>query len=250
MGEPKSRAGRAVVVTGASRGIGRATALAFAAAGADVVVVYRQQAARAAEVVQAAEAAGGSAVAVAADVGVEADVARLAEAVARRHPRLHVLVNNAGAVAAAGTESLTPAGWRAALEVNLTGAFLVTRACLPLLRAAGEAAVVNVSSVAGVRGGTIGPHYAAAKGGLIALTRYWARELQPDGIRVNCVAPSMTDTEMAAAMWPGEARRRLEAAVPLGRYARPAEVAAAIVFLAGPEASYITGECLNITGGF
>jgi NAD(P)-dependent dehydrogenase (short-subunit alcohol dehydrogenase family) len=250
MADSGAFAGKVAVVTGGSRGIGRATALALAAAGAAVTVVYRARADRAAEVVRAVEAAGGVAAAVAADVGSEVDVARLAEEVGRRHGRLDVLVNSAGSVSVARTESLTLAGWREVLEVNLTGAFLVTRACLPLLRAAGGAAIVNVSSVAGVRGGTIGPHYAAAKGGLIALTRYWARELQPDQIRVNCVAPSMTDTDLAAAVWPGEARQRMERLTPMGRYADPAEVAAAIVFLAGPGASYVTGECLNITGGF
>jgi NAD(P)-dependent dehydrogenase (short-subunit alcohol dehydrogenase family) len=242
--------GKVVVVTGGTRGIGRATALAFAAEGATVTIVYRSRADLAGEVVQGLEAAAGAAHAARADVTSEADLARLAEAVGRRHGRLDVLVNNAGSVTVARTEALDLEGWRAVIDVNLTGAFLVTRACLPLLRAAVGAAVVNVSSVAGVRGGTIGPHYAAAKGGLIALTRYWARELLPDGIRVNCVAPSMTDTDMASAVWPGAERARLERLTPMGRYAEPGEVAQGIVFLASPGASYITGECLNITGGF
>jgi 3-oxoacyl-[acyl-carrier protein] reductase len=245
-----SLSGKTVLVTGASRGIGRATALAFAAAGAAVTLTYLDRAEQARQVVREIEASSGSAHAARADVTRETDLARLAEDVERRHGRLDILVNNAGSVTVARTATLDLETWRQVLDVNLTGAFLATRACLPLLRAAGGAAIVNVSSVAGVRGGTIGPHYAAAKGGLIALTRYWARELLPDRIRVNCVAPSMTDTDMAGAVWPGAERTQMENLAPMGRYAEPSEVAAAIVFLASPAASYVTGECLNVTGGF
>ncbi len=243
-------AGKVALVTGGSRGIGRATALALASAGATAVIVYVQQADRAAAVVREIETAAGVAEAIRADVTSEADLARMAEGLHARHRRLDILVNNAGMVTPSRTEGLTLEAWRRVLDVNLTGAFLATRACLPLLRDAGGAAIVNVSSVAGVRGGTLGPHYAAAKGGLIALTRYWARELLPDRIRVNCVAPSMTATEMSEATWPGAERARMERLVPMGRYAEPREVAEAIVFLASEASSYITGECLNITGGF
>ncbi len=174
MSDAGAFAGRVALVTGGSRGIGRATALALGARGASVVVVYVQQARAAAAVVREVAAAGGTGHAVQADVTSEADLARLADTVGARFGRLDVLVNNAGVVAPARTETLPLAEWRRVIDVNLTGAFLVTRACLPLLRAAGGAAVVNVASVAGVRGGTLGPHYAAAKGGLIALTRYCA----------------------------------------------------------------------------
>jgi len=248
--ERRGLAGKLVLVTGGSRGIGRATALAFAAAGAGVIVVYRQRADLARAVVREMEAAGATGRAVRADVTIERDLTLLAEGVGAREGKLDVLVNNAGTVTVARTESLELDAWREVIDTNLTGAFLATRACLGLLRAAGSAAIVNVSSVAGVRGGTLGPHYAAAKGGLIGLTKYWARELLSDGIRVNAVAPSMTDTEMAAAAWPGAERMRMERLTPMGRYADPREVADAIVFLAGPGASYVTGECLNITGGF
>jgi 3-oxoacyl-[acyl-carrier protein] reductase len=244
-----SLAGKVVLVTGGSRGIGRATALAFAAAGAAVTLTYLDRAEQARQVVREIEASSGSAHAARVDVTSEADLARLADDVERRHGRLDILVNNAGSAAMARTATLDLETWRQVLDVNLTGVFLVTRACLPLLRAAGGAAIVNVSSVSGVRGGTIGPHYAAAKGGVIALTKYWSRELLPDRIRVNCVAPSMTDTDMAGTLWPGAERTRMERLAPMGRYAEPGEVAAAIVFLGSEAASYITGECLNITGG-
>jgi NAD(P)-dependent dehydrogenase (short-subunit alcohol dehydrogenase family) len=242
--------GKTVLVTGGSRGIGRATALAFAREGASVTIVYRERVDLAGEVVREIGTLGGQAWAERADVTAENDIQRLIAAVGARSAALHALVNNAGAIVPARTEAIELPAWQQTLDANLTSAFLVTRACLPLLRAAAGAAIVNVSSVAGVRGGTLGPHYAAAKGGLIALTRYWARELLPDGIRVNAVAPSMTETDMAAAVWPGEARARMEALAPMHRYAEAREVADAIVYLAGPRASYITGECVNVTGGF
>lgn len=110
--------------------------------------------------------------------------------------------------------------------------------------------MVNVSSIAGVRGGVLGPHYAAAKGGIIALTKFWARELLPHGIRVNAVAPAMSDTEMSGALWSGPSRTALERQIPMGRFARPEEIASVILFLASDESSYITGECVNVTGGF
>jgi 3-oxoacyl-[acyl-carrier protein] reductase len=248
--DARSFAGKVALVTGGSRGIGRATAAALAAAGATVVIVYVRRAADAEDAVHAIEAAGGAARAIRADVSSEIDMSRLADAVGAAHRRLDVLINNAGVTCPERTDTLSLAAWREMVDVNLTGAFLATRACLPLLRAAGSAAIVNVASVAGVRGGTLGPHYAAVKGGLIAMTRYWARELLPDRIRVNCVAPSMTDTEMARTVWPGSARERMEQLTGLGRYAEPREVADAIVFLASDAASYIVGECLNITGGF
>lgn len=240
---------KVALVTGGSRGIGRATCLALAGEGAAVVVHYasRRQAAEA--VVAEITEAGGSALALQADVASEATVAAMAARVLERFGRLHVLVNNAGASHRARTEALGLEDWRRVLDVNLTGTFLCTRHLLPALRAARGASVVNLSSIAGVRGGTLGPHYAAAKGGIIALTKFWARELLPDGIRVNAVAPSMTDTEMANAMWPGPQREALERQAPLGRFARPEEIASVIVFLATDQSSYITGECVNVTGG-
>lgn len=241
---------KVVLVTGGSRGIGRATCLALAREGAAVVVHYATRRQAAEDVVSEIAHAGGSALALQADVAQEADVTAMAARVMERFGRLHVLVNNAGEVQRAKTESLTLQDWRRVLDVNLTGTFLCTRHLLPALRAAGSASVVNLSSIAGVRGGVLGPHYAAAKGGIIALTKFWARELLPHGIRVNAVAPTMTDTEMANAMWPGPQREALERQVPMGRFARPEEIASVIVFLASEESSYITGECLNVTGGF
>lgn len=241
---------KVALVTGGSRGIGRATCLALAREGAAVVVHYATRRQAAEQVVAEIARGGGSALALQADVASEAAVTAMAARVMERWGRLHVLVNNAGDVQRARTEELRLEDWRRVLDVNLAGTFLCTRHLLPALRAAGGASVVNLSSIAGVRGGTLGPHYAAAKGGVIALTKFWARELLPHGIRVNAVAPAMTDTEMSNAMWPGDQRATLERQAPMGRFARPEEIASVIVFLASEESSYITGECLNVTGGF
>lgn len=241
---------KVALVTGGSRGIGRATCLALGAEGAQVIVHYRSRREAADEVVARVTAAGGLASAVKADVSDEAEVRAMAAWVMERFGRLHLLVNNAGDVRRARTEEVELAEWRRILDVNLTGTFLCTRHLLPALRAAGDAAVVNVSSLAGVRGGVLGPHYAAAKGGVIALTKFWARELLPHGIRVNAVAPATIDTEMSSALWPGPQRAALERQIPMGRFARPEEVASVILFLASDESGYMTGECLNVTGGF
>lgn len=241
---------KVALVTGGSRGIGRATCLALGAEGAQVIVHYRSRREAADEVVAQVTAAGGLASAVKADVSDEAEVRAMAAWVMERFGRLHLLVNNAGDVRRARTEEVELAEWRRILDVNLTGTFLCTRHLLPALRAAGGAAVVNVSSIAGVRGGVLGPHYAAAKGGVIALTKFWARELLPHGIRVNAVAPATIDTEMSSALWPGPQRAALERQIPMGRFARPEEVASVILFLASDESGYMTGECLNVTGGF
>lgn len=241
---------KVALVTGGSRGIGRATCLALAREGASVVVHYATRRQAAEEVVAEIARGGGSALALQADVASEAAVGALAARVMERFGRVHVLVNNAGEVQRARTEDLKVEDWRRVLDVNLTGTFLCTRHLLPALRAAGSASVVNLSSIAGVRGGTLGPHYAAAKGGVIALTKFWARELLPYGIRVNAVAPAMTDTEMSNAMWPSPQREAIERQVPMGRFARPEEIASVILFLASDESSYITGECVNVTGGF
>lgn len=242
--------GKVALVTGGSRGIGRAACLALGVEGAEVVVHYRSQREAAEAVVSQIKAAEGAAHALQADVSDEGEVSVMAAWVMERFGRLHLLVNNAGEVRRARTEEVELAEWRRILDVNLTGTFLCTRHLLPALRAAGGAAVVNVSSIAGVRGGVLGPHYAAAKGGIIALTKFWARELLPLGIRVNAVAPTMTDTEMSSALWSGPRRAALEGQIPMGRFARPEEIASVILFLASDESSYITGECVNVTGGF
>ncbi len=244
-------AGRTALVTGGATGIGLAVARRLAGEGARVVLVGRR-----AELVERAAAAlpDGRGVAVAGDVTDEDDVAR---AVAVAGDALNVVVNNAGAGGAGAVADVTPADWRTALELNLTGAFLVLRAALPVLRST-RGAVVNVSSVAGLRAGPGVAPYATAKAALLMLTRQAALDYGPE-VRVNAVAPGWVRTPMADGEMDelgaglGLDREAAYAAsvrhTPLRRAADPAEIAAAVAFLAGDDASFVTGAVLAVDGG-
>jgi 3-oxoacyl-[acyl-carrier protein] reductase len=242
---------RVALVTGASRGIGRAIAIELASAGLAVAVNYVHRRDDAEAVVASIEAAGGRAVAVAADVADAAAVDAMFRAIDARWGRLDVLVNNAGI--GRRMDRLTDiddATWRRTLAVNLDGAFFCLRAAVPRLRAAGGGRVVNVSSGAARTGGTIGAHYAASKAGLLALTARAARELARDGIVVNAVLPSVIETEMLDAVAPGpEARERLRATFPIGRFGQPEEVARVVRFLCVEAPAYLTGELIGLRGG-
>ncbi|MEU9589105.1 SDR family oxidoreductase [Streptomyces sp. NPDC048193] len=239
------------VVTGGSRGIGAATCLRLAADGHDVVIGYVRDEAAARAVADRVREAGGSALAVRADTSVEADVEHLFEVAERELGPVTGLVNNAGVTGPLGrlADSDT-ADLRRVLDVNLLGALLCARRAAQLMTPRGSGAIVNVSSGAA----TIGSpgeyvHYAASKAGVDALTVGLSKELGPAGVRVNGVAPGVTDTEMHAAMGdPGRAGR-MGAAVPLGRAGRAEEVAAAVAWLMSPDASYTTGTVLRVAGG-
>jgi 3-oxoacyl-[acyl-carrier protein] reductase len=241
---------RVAVVTGASRGIGRAVALALAEAGYAVVVNYLRAEGEAAAVVDAIASRGGRAVAVGADVADVGAVEGMFRAVDERFGRLDALVNNAGV--ARRVEAITDiddATWRRTLAVNLDGAFHCLRAAIPRLRAAGGGRIVNVSSGAAQTGGTIGAHYAASKAGMLALTARAARELARDRIAVNAVLPSIIDTDMADELARGpEARERLRAQIPLGRFGTPDEVARVVRFLVVEAPDYLTGEFIGLRG--
>ncbi|MDR7554344.1 MAG: SDR family oxidoreductase [Armatimonadota bacterium] len=237
---------RILLVTGASRGIGRATALAAAAQGMDLVLVARRDADGLHATAEQARACGVRATTVLADVSLPVDVERIAGHVEREHGRLDALVNNAGIASQRGLTEVSLAEWQETLAVNLTGPFLVVRACLPLLRQGHDPAVVNVASIAGRIGGRVGPHYAASKGGLIALTKYLALHLRNEGIRVNCVAPDLTDTDMPRRLGLVPEPYGGEQAPQLGRAEDVAEV---IVFLCRPGNRFLTGECIHLTGG-
>ncbi len=243
--------GRVALVTGASRGIGRAIAVELARAGFAVGVNYAHRLEQAEETVAVITAGGGEAAALQADVSDPQAVESMFAALDGRFARLDALVNNAGI--GRRIESLTAiddATWRRTLAVNLDGAFYCMRAAVPRLRAAGGGRIVNISSGAARTGGMVGAHYAASKAGLLALTAKAARELARDGIAVNAVLPSVIETEMLDALaGTAEARERLRAQFPIGRFGRPEEVAQVVRFLVAEAPSYLTGEFISLRGG-
>ena len=240
--------GRVALVTGASRGIGGATAEALAAAGAAVFVHYRRQRQAAEEIVEAIIGRGGDAAAGAGDVRDAASVEALVESTLGRWGRLDVLVCNAGIWKEAAVDRMSEEEWDETLDVNLKGVYLCTRYAVPHMIAAGRGAIVNVSSTAGQRGEPLHAHYAASKGGIIAWTKALAGELARKGIRVNAVAPGWVETEMSAEALATEGDE-ITSIIPLGRVGQPDEIASAVCFLASDLASYITGEILNVNGG-
>jgi 3-oxoacyl-[acyl-carrier protein] reductase len=242
---------KVAVVTGASRGIGRAIAEALAGAGYAVVVNFVSRRDDADAVVSTIIAGGGTALALQADVSDPAAVSRMFATVDERFGRLDALVNNAGI--GRRFERMTDiddATWRRTLAVNLDGAFFCMRAAIPRLKAAGGGRIVNVSSGAARTGGAVGAHYAASKAGLLALTAKAAREVARDGIAVNAVLPSVIETDMLEAVAPDPAARdRARAQIPIGRFGRPDEVAQVVRFLVVEAPDYLTGECISLRGG-
>jgi NAD(P)-dependent dehydrogenase (short-subunit alcohol dehydrogenase family) len=242
--------GRAVLVTGASRGIGRACAVAFAAAGARVAVHYRSGSDAAAETLGLLAGAGH--LTVQADLADAGDVRRLVDGAAEALGGLDVLVNNAGVYVAHPVAEVPYGRWQAAwaetLATNLVGAANAAYCAVPHLRARGGGAIVNVSSRGAFRGEPDHPAYAASKAGLNALGQSLALALGPYGIRVGTVAPGFTETDMAAPYLEGEGGAAIKAQSPLGRVATPEEVAYAVLFLASPEAAFTTGTIVDVNG--
>jgi 3-oxoacyl-[acyl-carrier protein] reductase len=242
-------AGKAVLVTGGSRGIGRAIVRAFAGLGAHVTFCYRSDAAAAEAVCREAEDYGGSVAAVRADVGYSDQAEALVAGVVARHGRLDVLVNNAGAFPRRPFLEIDDAEWEQILRTNLFSAFYCSRAALPAMIAASRGAIINMASISGRRGSAFHAHYATAKGGLLALTRSLAKEAIPHGIRVNAVAPGRIDTDMMVVGYNPNETARLLRDVPASRFGTPDEVAEAVLFLASDASSYLVGETIEINGG-
>ena len=243
-------AGKVALVTGASRGIGRAIAIALGKRGAKVIVNYaaREDAAR--EVAAAVEAAGGQAAIAGFDVGDGAAVTEAIKAIGKDHGGLHVLVNNAGVAINGLLLRFSDEQWHKTLQTNLAGAFHTTRAAASLLLRAKEAGrIINITSVVGEMGNGGQAAYAASKAGLIGLTMSTARELASRGVTCNAVAPGFIDTDMTAEHLPEAQRAKLVEQIPLGKIGRADDVGDAVAFLAGPEAAYITGQVLRVNGG-
>lgn len=241
--------GMRALVTGASRGLGAVVARRLAAAGADVAVHYHRTQSGAEATAAAVEEAGGRALRLQADLADPAAVATLMEQLTHEWGGLELVVNNAGAAPVLPWDSITPAQWAEGIGVNLSAPFYVLRHALPLLgQAGGKGAVVNVGSVAGLNGGVFGPAYAAAKAGLIGLTRSAAKDWGARGVRVNCVAPGPIDSTLSAVV-PAESLRSMAAATPLGRIGRFDDVASAVLWLLSPANSFITGQTIVVDGG-
>jgi NAD(P)-dependent dehydrogenase (short-subunit alcohol dehydrogenase family) len=246
--------GKVVIVTGASSGIGCATALAFAREGAAVAIADKDRTSGD-QVAQEIRQSGGDAEVFATDVSRESEVQALIGAVLDRWGRLDVLVNNAGIYYQADALATPEAVWNNVLAVNLTGAFLCSKHALPLILQAGGGAIVNVASEAGLVGIRNQVAYNVSKGGLISLTRSCAVDFASKGIRVNCVCPGTTDTPLVRAAVgraadPQAARRALEQVRPADRLGKPEEIAAAILYLAGESAGFTTGAVLSVDGGY
>jgi NAD(P)-dependent dehydrogenase (short-subunit alcohol dehydrogenase family) len=245
--------GRVALVTGGGTGIGRATALRLAEEGASVAVSGRR-ADPLRETAAAIESAGGRALAVPGDVSLEADADGIVAATAERYGRLDVLVNNAGAIRRnVLLHELPTERWDEQIASNLRSVFLVTRAALRrMLEAEGDRSIVNVSSTFALAAGPGVAAYAAAKGGVVSLTRALAIEYAPQRIRVNCVCPGIVLTPLASVDRPGFDERKEEFArtYPLGRLGEPEDVAGAIAYLASADASWVTGVVLEVDGGF
>ena len=241
--KPGDLQGRVALVTGSSRGIGRAIALALAGAGADVAVNYRTQAGQAEEVVTALRAMGRRAIAVAADVSVREAVEDMVVRIGRELGPIELLVNNAGIANVRGLDDLDEAEFDRALAVNLKSAFLCTQAVLPSMRAVRRGRIINISSVAARGPGVVGVHYNAAKAGLEGLTRGYAARLAAEGITVNAVAPGPIDTDMAGPLMQTDVFRH----IPVGRLGSPEEVAEVVLMVIGNP--FITGQTIGVNGG-
>lgn len=244
-----SLAGRVVLVTGSSRGIGAEVAVKAAAAGATVAVHYHRSADGADRTLERIEAAGGAGGRFAADIADPEQAEDLVLGVVDRFGRIDALVNNAGLTQVGPFLEIEPAEWDAVLRTDLTAAFHTSRAALPSMLERGSGAIVNVASRLGQMGIAETAAYSAAKAGLIGLTRALAREFGPRGIRVNAVAPGFTITEMTADLADGEEGRRRLRDMALGRFGTADEVAEAVVFLLSDASSLFLGQTLNPNGG-
>ena len=241
-------ANKTALVTGASRGIGRATAIELAKAGAKVAVNYAGNRAAAEEVVAQIQAAGGQAFMVQADVGDAAAVDAMVKSVVEQFGSIDILVNNAGITRDNLIMRMKEEDWDAVIHTNLKGIFNCTKVVTKLMMKQRYGRIVNMTSVVGVMGNAGQSNYAAAKAGVIGFTKSMAKDLASRNITVNAVAPGYISTDMTADL-PDQAKADLQSQIPLQRLGNPADVASAVLFLVSPGADYITGQTLHVDGG-
>ena len=240
---------RVAIVTGAAKGIGKAVAFAFVREGAKVSLID-VEGERLKNLQEEIRKGGGEALAIPCDVSKASDVQQMVERTREAFGRIDILVNNAGIIRRGTIETVTEEDWDRVIAVNLKGPFLCSKAVAETMKKQGYGKIVNVSSIAGKLGDiTSAPGYGPSKAGLDALTKTLARQLAPYGILVNGVAPHAIETEMSAE-WPPEKRKAIVDAIPLKRLGKPEDVAEAVLFLASESAAFITGEILDVNGGF
>ena len=235
--------GKVALVTGSSRGIGRAVAFALAEAGADLVLNFRSRAMEAQAVESQILQLQRRCATIQADVSEAAEVERLVHSAEERLGPIDILVNNAGIARQQSIAEITERDWDEVLTTNLKSCFLVTHAVLPQMRTRQWGRIINLSSVAAQVGGVVGPHYAASKAGMLGLTHFYAQHLAKEGITVNAIAPALVETEMVTSNLKAQPDR-----IPVGRYGAPDEVATVVVLLA--RNGYITGQTINVNGGW
>ena len=242
--------GRKVLVTGGSRGIGRATALLFAQAGADVALSYVSNQKAAEEVLKSVEKLGRRCLVYKAEMSSRSDIDRMVGDILAQWGELDTLVNNAGVWTYLEMGRMDEAVYRETIGINVDGVFYATNAVVPAMKEHGRGWIINVTSTAGVRGEALHSHYAASKGALHALTKSLAVELAPFGIRVNAVAPGWVDTDMSAPSFsePGF-KEKVRQTIPLRRIPPAEDIAGPILFLASDLARHVTGEILDVNGG-
>ncbi len=240
--------GSVAIITGAGRGIGRAIALELASAGAIVVVNYASNSVKAEEIIQQITAAGGKGMSIQADVSQASEVDRLVRTTIEEYGKIDILVNNAGVARDNLLLRIKEADWDTVLDINLKSVFLCTKAVCKGMLKQRSGVIVNISSVVGISGNAGQANYAAAKAGIFGFTKSMAKELAPRGIRVNAVAPGYISTDMTAIL-PEEVKKEIIRGIPLGQIGAAEEVAKAVLFLASPASSYVTGQILSVDGG-